>query len=78
MNIMKESGILEKIMTTTRVYICMDGCAIQKLMVCGFELDYNTGEATKSTYAKDEGAVDHCTRIKLFKKFRSSCSSMIR
>ena len=47
-------------------------------MLYGFKLSHNTAEVTKNIcYAKDEGAVDHSTVTKWFKKFHSGCKSLI-
>ena len=39
-------------------------------MIYEFDLGHNSGESIKNIYsAKDEGAVDHSTVTRLFKKF---------
>ena len=50
---------------------------IRKLMLYEFEPGHNATEATKNIcFAKGEGAVDHNTVTRWFKKFRSGCKNL--
>ena len=46
-------------------------------MVYKFELDHNTGEATKNIGClESDGAVDHRTVTRWFKKYHSDCKNL--
>ena len=50
---------------------------IMEVMLYEFELGYNASKATKNICcAKDEGAVNHNTVNKWYKKLRSDCKNL--
>ena len=47
------------------------------LMLCLFELSYNIAETNKHVCCvKVEGAIDHCTETRVFKKFHSGFKNL--
>ena len=59
------------------VQIKMQCSLIQEAMHCEFNLDHNVTKATKNIYCvEDEGAVDHSTVTRWFKKFCSGCKNI--
>ena len=50
---------------------------IRELLLYEFELDHNEAKGTKNICCvKGEGAFDHCTVTRWFKKFLSSCKNL--
>ena len=55
----------------------IEGNLIRKLMPYDFELSHNAAKATKNIFCvKSEGAIDHSTVIRRFKKFRSGWKNL--
>ena len=59
------------------IQINMQHGLIRELMLHKFEQSHNTAEATENIYcAKGQGAVDHTTVTRWFKKFHLGCKNL--
>ena len=75
--VLKFSALLHSLCDLKFTQMNVQGSLIQDIMLYKFKLEYNAKEATKNiTCTKGEGAVDHSTETRRFKKFSSGCRNL--